>query len=481
MQPLRSGSGRTCRTRGIEFVFAQFVDMYARPSAKLVPVGSREARRPARGRRRLRRLRRGRDRPGAERSRHRRDPRPRELHAGPVAAEPRALRVRRHGRGRGVAVLPAHDPAPRCSHAPRSKGYEFKMGLELEYFLVTQREDGSIEIADRYDTLEKPCYDMAGLTRRYDFLTTVSRYCNKLGWGNYANDHEDANGQFEQNFTYDDALVELRPRDLLPLHGAHARRAARDDRDLHAEAVHRTSPATAATSTCRSGTATRTCSSTSPTRAGSASPSSRTTSSAASRRTHARQRADRADGQLVQAAQGRDDDERRDVVAGVDLVRLQQPHADAPDPGPGARSRTERSTAPATRTSRPPPCSRRASTGSSAGSTRGSRTPTTCTRSRTTSYARAGSRRCRRTCSRRPASSTQDDVLRAGARARARRGLRRLLHQGEARRVEPLPRAGHAVGDSRVPDALLGHMEETSIPHRGKTGQKARFLALSGM
>ena len=81
------------------------------------------------------------------------------------------------------------------------------MGLELEYFLVKQREDGSIEIADPYDTLDKPCYDMAGLTRRYDFLTTVSRYCNDLGWGNYANDHEDANGQFEQNFTYDDALV----------------------------------------------------------------------------------------------------------------------------------------------------------------------------------------------------------------------------------------------------------------------------------
>ena len=26
--------------RGVEFVFAQFVDMYARPSAKLVPVRS---------------------------------------------------------------------------------------------------------------------------------------------------------------------------------------------------------------------------------------------------------------------------------------------------------------------------------------------------------------------------------------------------------------------------------------------------------
>ena len=28
-----------------------------------------------------------------------------------------------------------------------------------------------------------------------------------MGWGNYANDHEDANGQFEQNFTYSDALT----------------------------------------------------------------------------------------------------------------------------------------------------------------------------------------------------------------------------------------------------------------------------------
>ena len=107
------------------------------------------------------------------------------------------------------------------------QGYEFKIGIELEYFLVELNDDGTIEIADKLDTLEKPCYDMAGLTRQYDFLTTVSRYCNELGWGNYANDHEDANGQFEQNFEYADALDELRPRHLLPLHGAHARRAVR--------------------------------------------------------------------------------------------------------------------------------------------------------------------------------------------------------------------------------------------------------------
>jgi glutamine synthetase len=41
----------------------------------------------------------------------------------------------------------------------------------------------------------------------YDHLSSVSRHLNTLGWGNYANDHEDANGQFEQNFHYADALT----------------------------------------------------------------------------------------------------------------------------------------------------------------------------------------------------------------------------------------------------------------------------------
>src|SRR5690242_18916900 len=89
----------------------------------------------------------------------------------------------------------------------RTKGVDFRMGLELEYFLVEQLEVGSIRFADAYDTLAKPCYVMLGLTRLYDFLTTVSSYCNELGWGNYANDHEDANDQFEQNITITNALV----------------------------------------------------------------------------------------------------------------------------------------------------------------------------------------------------------------------------------------------------------------------------------
>ena len=61
--------------------------------------------------------------------------------------------------------------------------------------------------ADPDDTAAQPCYDARGVTRMYDHLTEVSTAMNPLGWGNYANDHEDGNGQFEQNFDYADALT----------------------------------------------------------------------------------------------------------------------------------------------------------------------------------------------------------------------------------------------------------------------------------
>ncbi|PZF80860.1 type III glutamate--ammonia ligase [Jiangella anatolica] len=86
-------------------------------------------------------------------------------------------------------------------------GYEAKVGAEVEYFLVHRSPDGSLRTADDRDTAARPCYDARGVTRMYDHLTATSRAMNQLGWGNYANDHEDAAGQFEQNFTYADALT----------------------------------------------------------------------------------------------------------------------------------------------------------------------------------------------------------------------------------------------------------------------------------
>jgi glutamine synthetase len=86
-------------------------------------------------------------------------------------------------------------------------GLAMKVGAEAEYFLVRRMADGSIEVADLLDRAAMPCYDARALTRMYDHLTTVSRHINALGWVNYANDHEDANGQFEQNFGYADPMT----------------------------------------------------------------------------------------------------------------------------------------------------------------------------------------------------------------------------------------------------------------------------------
>ncbi len=48
---------------------------------------------------------------------------------------------------------------------------------------------------------------MRALTRNLDFVAQVSKAVTELGWDNYATDHEDANGQFEQNFQFADALT----------------------------------------------------------------------------------------------------------------------------------------------------------------------------------------------------------------------------------------------------------------------------------
>ena len=84
---------------------------------------------------------------------------------------------------------------------------QLRAGAEVEYFLVTRAGDGTLAPADTLDLAAQPCYDARGVTRMYDHLTGVSTAMNALGWSNYANDHEDANGQFEQNFAYADALT----------------------------------------------------------------------------------------------------------------------------------------------------------------------------------------------------------------------------------------------------------------------------------
>jgi glutamine synthetase type III len=84
------------------------------------------------------------------------------------------------------------------------QGLYVKTGIEAEYFLLTR--DGS-EVSDEYDTAVKPCYDQQAVMRRYEVVREVCDYMLDLGWGPYQNDHEDANGQFEMNWEFDDALA----------------------------------------------------------------------------------------------------------------------------------------------------------------------------------------------------------------------------------------------------------------------------------
>lgn len=84
------------------------------------------------------------------------------------------------------------------------EGLRVKTGIEAEFFILTPEGDA---ISDPFDTAEKPCYDQQAVMRRYDVVAEVCDYMLDLGWGPYQNDHEDANGQFEMNWDFDDALV----------------------------------------------------------------------------------------------------------------------------------------------------------------------------------------------------------------------------------------------------------------------------------
>jgi glutamine synthetase len=186
----------------IEFFFAMFVDMHGKPCAKMVPSSALDV------------LMEGAGFAG--------------FAAGPMwqtPADPDMIAVpdpdsyTKIPWRDGLAVVMcdvAVDGTP-WPYTPRlvlkrqlarlaEQGLTMNVGVEAEYFLVRRKEGGGIELADPLDTADFPCYDAKGLYRMFDHLSAVSRYMNELGFTNYANDHEDANGQFEQNFLFDNAL-----------------------------------------------------------------------------------------------------------------------------------------------------------------------------------------------------------------------------------------------------------------------------------
>ena len=86
----------------------------------------------------------------------------------------------------------------------KAKGFLLKSGVEPEFHLISA--DGS-DISDERDIQQKPCYDQSAIMRRFEVVAEICSTMIELGWGPYQNDHEDANGQFEINWNYNNALT----------------------------------------------------------------------------------------------------------------------------------------------------------------------------------------------------------------------------------------------------------------------------------
>jgi glutamine synthetase len=189
---------------GVEFFFAMFVDMHGKPCAKMIPIEAIDVLTGG-----------GAGFAGFAAGPMGQSPADPDMIAMP---DPASYTLVPWQPGLAVLQCDIHVEGEPWPYAPRlilkgmlekarERGLEYNVGCEAEYFLVRRRDAGGIEVADPLDRSEAPCYDAKGLTRMFDHLTTVSKYMNRLGWANYANDHEDANGQFEQNFAYSDALT----------------------------------------------------------------------------------------------------------------------------------------------------------------------------------------------------------------------------------------------------------------------------------
>lgn len=131
--------------------------------------------------------------------------------------DPRSFRVVPWRRGLAHIIGDVQVEGQEFPYCPRTilrrqieraaeKGYVLKVGFEPEFMLVDFDDDGELVVADRLDRHPRPCYDVKGLSRSYDLLTTLSKHVSELGWNNYAVDHEDGRGQFEVNVEFADAL-----------------------------------------------------------------------------------------------------------------------------------------------------------------------------------------------------------------------------------------------------------------------------------
>ena len=442
----------TMKERGVEFIFAQFVDLYGRPSAKLIPAAHLDGL-----------VEDGAGFAGFAAGEIGQLPSDPDIAAMPdlgsftlVPWQPNLARF-------ACDVTVEGEAWPYCPRTilrnvlaqAAEQGYEFKIGIELEYFLVAAQRG-------RHDRDRRQARHAREALLRHGGPDAAVRLpddgvalLQRARLGQLRERPRGRERPVRAELRVRRRAHELRPRDLLPLHGAHARRAVRAGRDVHAEAVHEPDRQRLPLPHVALEGRRRTSSSTSPMRAGSASPRlaysfigglkahARAYSALTAPTVNSYKRLklgstssgatwspvwisygyNNRTQMLRIPAPGRIEDRTVDgscnpyLAAAAVLASGLDGIANGLDAGePNSENLYSFSLRRAHR-ARPAVAAREPA--------RGGR------------RARAGRRPPR------------------GARPRARRGLRRLLRAREARRVVPLPRAGQRLGGARVPDALL--------------------------
>jgi len=121
-----------------------------------------------------------------------------------------------------VAFIPGqlhyHEkPWPMCSRSilaaqverAAKMGFTFNLGIECEVYIVRRDPTAYNGIApnDPRDRIPKAAYDASLTLINMELLDDIVSSMNKLGWDVYSFDHEDANGQFEFDFTYADVMT----------------------------------------------------------------------------------------------------------------------------------------------------------------------------------------------------------------------------------------------------------------------------------
>jgi glutamine synthetase len=187
-----------------DYYLAQFVDIHGRPKAKLVPARHRDMIFGA-----------GAGFAGFAIAGMGMGPEGREFMA---IGDPAAIRPVPWMPGTASVTCDGHvdgQPHPLDSRVIAKKalaqfrqatGLTFFSGLEPEFFLLKPLAGGGYEVATGSESLDKPCYDFRHLSSVAGFLTELRAALELADIDVYQVDHEDANGQFEMNFTYADGL-----------------------------------------------------------------------------------------------------------------------------------------------------------------------------------------------------------------------------------------------------------------------------------